>query len=100
MPPEKSKTISDQAKSEAENLKNRLKAEKDNSRQEELHLNEVIQNKQKTVDDLEKKVTEMESALSSIQKIRVRERELENRLELVKMEGQAYAQQRRDDPRP
>ena len=53
-------------------------------------MNRSLKDKQKQSDELERKVSEMEMRLStSIQKIRVRERELENRLELVRMEGQA-----------
>ncbi|MEO0334976.1 MAG: hypothetical protein AAF202_01185 [Pseudomonadota bacterium] len=84
------KNVSDQSKSELEKLQRQINEQTHNHRQEKSHLEEVVKTKQNKVDDLEQKVSQMDMRLSSsIQKIRVRERELENRLELVKMENQA-----------
>lgn len=84
------KSVSDRAKGEVETLKRQIDENKDAHKQEVAILNRSLKDKQKQTDELERKVSEMEMRLStSIQKIRVRERELENRLELVRMEGQA-----------
>jgi vacuolar-type H+-ATPase subunit I/STV1 len=84
------KSVSDRAKGEVESLKRQIDENKDAHKQETTILNRALKDKQKQTEELEQKVSEMEMRLStSIQKIRVRERELENRLELVRMEGQA-----------
>lgn len=80
----------DENLAQVESVKNRysnLEATADDER----HLLQTnMQAKDKELQVLRTKVDEMEMRLSSnIQKIRVRERELENRLELVKMESQA-----------
>ncbi|NQZ01320.1 MAG: hypothetical protein HRT45_11715 [Bdellovibrionales bacterium] len=84
------KNVSDQSKSSLETLQRRMSEQAQNSKQEKSHLEQVVKSKQNQIDELEQKVSQMDMRLSSsIQKIRVRERELENRLELVKMENQA-----------
>ena len=58
--------------------------------EEKKLLTGFLEGKVKETDELKMKIEELEMRLSTnIQKIRVRERELENRLELVKMEGSA-----------
>lgn len=58
--------------------------------EEKERFNQALESKDKENRELRIKLDELEMRLSTnIQKIRVRERELENRLELVKMEGAA-----------
>jgi DNA repair exonuclease SbcCD ATPase subunit len=58
--------------------------------EERALLQKTLQTKDNDLSALKNKVEEMEMRLTTnIQKVRVRERELENRLELVKMESQA-----------
>lgn len=58
--------------------------------EEKKSLRESLLNKRLEVERLQSKVDELEMRLASdLKKIRVRERELENRLELLKMEGAA-----------
>jgi hypothetical protein len=58
--------------------------------EERKSLREAVQNRRVEAELLQRKVDELEIRLASdLKKIRVRERELENRLELLKMEGAA-----------
>lgn len=64
--------------------------DRENHIQEKELLSQNLEARGKEVESLQLKIDELEMRLSTnIQKIRVRERELENRLELVKMESQA-----------
>lgn len=73
-----------------ENLQAKADRERENHLQEKELLSQSLEAKLKEVEALQLKIDELEMRLSTnIQKIRVRERELENRLELVKMESQA-----------
>jgi hypothetical protein len=84
------RNVSVQSKSDLERLQRHITDQTQNFKQERSHLENVVKTKQNRVDELEQQVAQMDLRLSSsIQKIRVRERELENRLELVKMENQA-----------
>lgn len=57
---------------------------------EKEHLEQSVQAKERLVQEQKLKIQELETRLTSnFQKIRVRERELENRLELIKMESSA-----------
>lgn len=71
-------------------LQDRFNRTVENKDQELELLRQVHKQKEKDAADVKMKVEELEMRLSTnIHKIRVRERELENRLELIKMEGTA-----------
>ncbi|MCB0411101.1 MAG: hypothetical protein KDD22_01160 [Bdellovibrionales bacterium] len=73
-----------------ETLEDKMTRDKDSANHERNLITQSLEAKRQEVESLTLKIDELEMRLSSnIQKIRVRERELENRLELVKMEGQA-----------
>ena len=70
----------------------RLEEFKDNMKAEKEILEDSLKAKDRQVKDLKIQVSEFDSRLSSnLQKIRVRERELENRLELMKVETSALS---------
>ena len=80
----------DEAASKVTRLEEKVSQTKENAEQEMDLLREGLTEKEKEARQLRNKLEETEARISSnIKKIRVRERELENRLELVKMEGQA-----------
>lgn len=80
----------DELFSQHANLQERLTRTNETKEHELEILRGAQQLKDKEVGALRLKIEEMETRLSTnIQKIRVRERELENRLELVKMESSA-----------
>ncbi len=80
----------DENMAEFENLKSRNNSIESAADDEKQILQNNLYAREKELGILRTKVDEMEMRLSTnIQKIRVRERELENRLELVKMESQA-----------
>ncbi|MCB0407998.1 MAG: hypothetical protein KDD34_07340, partial [Bdellovibrionales bacterium] len=86
------KRVSDESKAAQETLERKLETVKDLSEQEKQLMRESLETKDRKIHELNSKIEEMELRLSTnIQKIRVRERELENRLELVRMEGMALA---------
>lgn len=79
----------DELLAENEQLGQKLEHEKSVASQEKDFLQKSLALRRRDIESLQLKVDELEGRLSTnIQKIRVRERELENRLELVKMEGQ------------
>ena len=81
---------SDQLRAENEALNRKLEQAKETFLQEREILNASNSGKDRELKELKVKIEEYEVRLSSnLQKIRVRERELENRLELVKMESSA-----------
>lgn len=74
-----------------------IKDNNDSFKQEREILEGAIRAKEKENKELKYKTQEYENRLNSnLQKIRVRERELENRLELVKMESQAVNKSKDD----
>lgn len=80
----------DEHASKLENALSKAERDRENYQQEKELLTESLEAKTKEMEELNLKIDELEMRLSTnIQKIRVRERELENRLELVKMESQA-----------
>lgn len=82
--------VADEAAAAQEQLERRLEGVKDLAQQEQQLMKESMETKDRRLIELQNKIEEMELRLSTnIQKIRVRERELENRLELVRMEGEA-----------
>lgn len=79
----------DELVAENEQLIQKLSHEQSIANQERELLQKTLALKKRDNETLRLKIDELEGRLSvNIQKIRVRERELENRLELVKMEGQ------------
>ena len=82
--------IGDELTTENESLKNSLANIQQEADQEKSILIESKESVMREIEVLRKKNEDLEVRVSTnIQKIRVRERELENRLELVKMEGSA-----------
>jgi hypothetical protein len=80
----------DELATQAKSLQTRLSRTTETKDQEIEILRNSQHQRDKEVGALKLKIEELEMRLSTnIQKIRVRERELENRLELVKMEGTA-----------
>jgi len=80
----------DEAASKVTQLEDKLEQTVENSNQEVQLMREGLAQKEQEARQLRNKLEETEARISTnIKKIRVRERELENRLELVKMEGQA-----------
>lgn len=80
----------DELLAEAENSTSKLHQAREIFAQEKELLLKAMEGKERESSGLRLKIDEMEMRLSTnIQKIRVRERELENRLELVKMESAA-----------
>lgn len=76
--------------SKAEKVTGQLEEEKDNFEDEKQVLSDSMQAKDREIGRLNGKVQELELRLATdMKKIRVRERELENRLEIMKMEGVA-----------
>jgi len=66
---------------------------RENVESEKRILLDSISEKDRENDGLKQKILELETRLQTgVKKIRVRERELENRLELIKMEGKALLQ--------
>lgn len=81
---------SDELSSRAEDLENRYDNAVASHAEEKVLLLENKENLRHELEALKAKNEDLELRISTnIQKIRVRERELENRLELVKMEGSA-----------
>jgi DNA repair exonuclease SbcCD ATPase subunit len=81
---------SDEYAARLESASAKSERDKETHQQEKQLLTQNLEAKAKEVEELSLKIDELEMRLSTnIQKIRVRERELENRLELVKMESQA-----------
>ena len=73
-----------------ENVTKHLNEERESYEDEKRLLNETLQAKDRESSRLTGKVEELELRLATdLKKIRVRERELENRLEIMKMEGAA-----------
>ena len=73
-----------------ENLQKKFNESQSQFQMESHMLKEGLQHKEKEIRELQIKNEDMEIRLSSdLKKIRIRERELENRLELMKMENQA-----------
>ncbi len=86
------KRVADESKSIQESLERKLDSIRELASQEQQILKDAIAVKDRKLSEQQTRIEEMELRLSTnIQKIRVRERELENRLELVRMEGQALA---------
>lgn len=82
--------IADETKAESESYQRKFEQMKDNYAQEREILNASVEGKDRESKELKNKIDEYEMRLTSnLQKIRVRERELENRLELVRMESTA-----------
>lgn len=80
----------DELGSRAEDLENRYQNALSSHKDEKALLLENKETLRRDLENLKAKNEDLELRISTnIQKIRVRERELENRLELVKMEGQA-----------
>lgn len=80
----------DELLSKLESAQKKLTDFQETSEQEVELLRESVNSKEKQIEVLRIKNDELEMRVSTnIQKIRVRERELENRLELIKMEGAA-----------
>lgn len=80
----------DELKAENETNQRRLEQLRETFGQEKDILSASLAGKDRELKELKAKVEEYEMRLSSnLQKIRVRERELENRLELVRMESSA-----------
>jgi chromosome segregation ATPase len=80
----------DELKAEHETSRRRLEQLKETYSQEKEILSASLSGKDRELKEWKSKVEEYEMRLSSnLQKIRVRERELENRLELVRMESTA-----------
>lgn len=74
----------------AENAEARIESVKNLADEEKQLLQESLEGKERQYQSVQGKIEELETRLSTnIQKIRVRERELENRLELVRMESAA-----------
>lgn len=82
--------IGDELKADRENYQRKFEQLKDNYTQEREILNATVEAKDREGKEFKNKNDEYEMRLTSnLQKIRVRERELENRLELVRMESTA-----------
>lgn len=80
----------DEMTARAENLSSKYENLRSTSEEERDLLSKALDAKSRELEKVRTKLDEMDGRLSNnIQKIRVRERELENRLELVKMEGTA-----------
>lgn len=80
----------DELLARAESAEARLASAKEAHKDEKEVLLGSLASKEREVAEYQRKVEELEVRLSTnLQKIRVRERELENRLELVKMESSA-----------
>lgn len=74
----------------AENAESQRESFKNMADEEKQLLQESLEGKERQYRGVQSKIEELEARLSTnIQKIRVRERELENRLELVRMESAA-----------
>lgn len=81
---------SDELSSRVEDLENRYQNALSSHSEEKALLLENKETLRRDLENVKAKNEDLELRISTnIQKIRVRERELENRLELVKMEGQA-----------
>ena len=75
-----------------ENHRTKLEETRDSMKSEREILEDSVKAKDRQVKELRIQVSEFDSRLSSnLQKIRVRERELENRLELMKVENSAMS---------
>ena len=80
----------DETSSKLESTVRRLEEEKDSREDEKRVLSESINAKDRELGRVSGKVEELEIRLNTdLKKIRVRERELENRLEIMKMESSA-----------
>lgn len=80
----------DELLSKSESLEHRLRDSHSDHAEEKQILMDSLSERNKAVEGLQLKIDELEMRLNvNIKKIRVRERELENRLELVKMESSA-----------
>jgi hypothetical protein len=80
----------DELLSERDKLESQIQRLKEVFTEEKEILLATIESKEKQVTESNRKIEELQMRLSTnIHKIRVRERELENRLELVKIEGSA-----------
>lgn len=81
---------SDQLRADNESFQRKYEQLKETYQQEREILSTSLSSKDRELKDLKSKVDEYEMRLTSnLQKIRVRERELENRLELIRMESTA-----------
>ncbi len=81
---------SDELLGRAENAEARAESMQNLADEEKKLLQESLEGKERQYRGVQSKIEELEARLSTnIQKIRVRERELENRLELVRMESAA-----------
>ncbi len=80
----------DVANSKVENLEKQLKTEADTRKNEKLILEDLLSQSKTEQSDLEVKVSELQSRIhEKLASVRTRERELENRLELLRLENQA-----------
>lgn len=80
----------DELMGRVESAEARCESIKNLAEEEKQLLQESLEGKERQYQGVQSKIEELESRLSTnIQKIRVRERELENRLELVRMESAA-----------
>lgn len=80
----------DETLARAEHLESKYTHLETMSEEEKQLLQNALDGKEKQIGEHKRKIEELEMRLSTnIQKIRVRERELENRLELVRMESSA-----------
>lgn len=80
----------DELMGRTETAERELKEKADIYREEKIVLESTIKSRGKEISALKLKIEELETRLSAdIKRVRVRERELENRLEIAKMEGAA-----------
>jgi predicted nucleic acid-binding Zn-ribbon protein len=80
----------DESKSRAESLESKLKDVEDRYRDENQYLHDALAQKTDELKRTHAGLEEMESRLqAAVQKVRLRERDLENRLEILKVENAA-----------